>query len=483
LNQFRNLIADYTWLSILIGAAGFLFLIPVASILGLDERYLVVLALFPLILYGLWKCAANPFLLIVFLVSATFVGGIIVAAEDASIPITPFQFLLIAGIILFVFQKLHNSDFEIRLTGFEPLVAAFMGIIFLSLSYSANPMTGLFEAFRIVALLLFVLLVVNSVYNSRQILILLIAGTVVSAALAAASLFQTFMNPELAAINYMMMGRGIAGRAALGDADPNFFATIFFLPIAFTVSILHSDVSKKVRFIAFLALAILIGGALSTYSRSAWVAIFFIGVLVIYYYRNVKIVMLLAALFMVLLAVMPDLRITLASVFNRILDIFSGGVDASSQMRIVLGQVAIRMFLDNTFLGVGFRAFPLEFEKRNTTFGMLEVNEPHNITYMIFAELGLVGFFIFALILFFLFRLAYRNLKISKHDRWQRIIATTLLASLAGYLIFHQFIPRYLTNNTMYVNIALIIVHHYYLTGISYSNRGGEEALSHPEPG
>jgi len=183
-----------------------------------------------------------------------------------------------------------------------------------------------------------------------------------------------------------------------------------------------------------------------------------------------------------LLLVMPELRITLASVFNRILDIFSGGVDASSQMRIVLGQVAIKMFLENSFLGVGFRAFPIEFEKRNTAFGMLEVNEPHNITYMIFAELGMAGFFIFAILLFFLFRMAFRNLSMSKYDRWQRIIATALLASLFGYLIFHQFIPRYLTNNTMYVNIALIIVHHYYLIGNRESVAGEEKALSRPVP-
>ncbi len=466
MNRVKLLLADYTGLSILLGILCFLLLIPVVSILGLDERFLVLLAIFPIAVYGFWKLSTNLSLYVVLLVSATYIGGIATAAEGAAIPLTPFQILLGLGIVFYGSYMVNQADFNIRLTGFEKLLAAFIGFIFFSLAYSANPVSGLFEAFRMIALFIFVILVVNTVFTSRQIIILLIAGTVVSAGLATASLILTFLNPEIAAINYLMMGRGIAGRSAIGDVDPNFFATIFFLPIAFTAAILHADVNLKWRLLAFIVLGVLIGGALSTYSRSAWVAIFFIGLLTIYYYRNINIALIFAGLFILLLAVMPELRVTLGSVFNRILDIFSGSVDASSKMRIVLGQVAISMFLENSLLGVGFRAFPAEFELRNTAFGMLEVNEPHNITYMVFAELGLIGFFLFAAILFFLFRMAYRNLKMSKNDPWQRIIATALLTSLVGYLIFHQFIPRFFTNNTMYVNIALIVVHHYYLIGL-----------------
>jgi len=464
LNRVKHLLADYTGLSILLGALCFLLLIPILSILGLDERFLILLALSPMAVFAFWKLSTNLFLFSVLLVSAAYIGGILTAAEGAAIPFTPFQILLGLAVLLFSFQMFHTSNFDIRLTGLEVLLAAFIGLIFFSLSYSTNPASGLFEAFRMIALFIFVILVINTVFTSRQILILLIAGTLVSAGLATASLILTFLNPEIAAINYMMMGRGIAGRAAIGDVDPNYFATIFFLPIAFTTAVLHADVDKKYRLMALVLLAVLVGGALSTYSRSAWVAIFFIGLLIIYYYRNINIALVFAGIFLVLLAVMPELRITLASVFNRILDIFSGTTDASSKMRIVLGQVAIKMFLENSILGVGFRAFPTEFELRNTAFGMLEVNEPHNITYMVFAELGLVGFLLFAAILFFLFRMAYRNMRMSLNDPWQRIIATSLLVSLVGYLIFHQFIPRFFTNNTMYVNIALIIVHHYYLT-------------------
>jgi len=445
----------------------FLFLIFVMSTIGLEAQYLVLLSVLPIGAWVFWKFCSNKYYFAILLVSAIYIGGVLSSAEDGGLPVTPFQVLLVLGIFLFGLRMLHSADFDIRTTGFELIIAIFLGYIFFSLIYSVNPLSGFLEVFRMIALFLFVILILNSVYTSRQIIILLTVATLFGTVLAAASVITSLLNPEIAALNYLLEGRGIASRAAIGDADPNFFATIFFIPIAFTASILHSKADNKFRVLALFTLIVLIGGALSTYSRSAWVAIFLIGAIIVYHYKNLKIASAIAVLFIVLVAFVPDLRIALAGVINRVVDIFAGNVDTSSKMRIVLGQVAIRMFLDNVFLGVGFRSFPIEFDKRNTAYGMLEVSEPHNITYMILSELGLIGIFLFSIILFFLIRLAYRNLKMSRVDTYQRIIASTLFSSLIGYLMFHQFIPRFFTNNTMYLNIALIFVHHYYLLGFN----------------
>ncbi|NBC25928.1 MAG: hypothetical protein GVY08_03635 [Bacteroidetes bacterium] len=473
MNLGNHFLEESAWMAVLLGAAGYLFIIFVLSFLGLDERFLVVLALSLLAILAFWKASTNQYFYAILLVSSIYVGGVLSSSFESGIPITPFQVLLLLGLFLFGVNMLIRDDFDMRLTGFEMLLAAFIGLLFFSLIYSSNPVSGIFEIFRMSALFLFILLLINFLFTSHQITVLLIIITVFGTLLAAASAVTSLLNPEIAAMNYLLEGRGIASRGAVGDADPNFFATLFFIPVAFTTAILHSDARKSVWILAFLTLIVLIGGALSTYSRSAWVAIVFIGFFIMYHYRNAKILLALGGLFLLLLVAVPEIRLMLGSVFDRILDIFSGNVDASSKMRLVLGQVAIRMFIDNPLLGVGFRSFPIEFEKRNTAYGMLDVNEPHNITYMILAELGLVGLLLFGLLLFFLLRMAHQNLTYSRNNDWETVIATTLLASLIGYLVFHQFIPRFLTNNTLYVNIALIIIHHYHLTAPVRDEKAG----------
>jgi hypothetical protein len=38
------------------------------------------------------------------------------------------------------------------------------------------------------------------------------------------------------------------------------------------------------------------------------------------------------------------------------------------------------------------------------------------------------------------------------------VIAVSLLCTFLAYFLFHQFIPRFLTNNTMMITIALIFL-------------------------
>lgn len=469
MNRLQSLFSGHLFSAVVAGALGFLSLIYVTVKLGLSEVFLLPLAFTPIAAWMIWKSSKDPFIYIVLLVTAIYGGGVISTAVEGGLPVTPFQALLVLGIFLFLFRMLISGDFEIRLSGLEIPITAFIGIIFFSLIYSVNQASGFLEVSRIVALLIFVILTINSVYSQKHMLVLLGIGAVFGTVLAAASMITSLLNPEIAALNYLLEGRGIASRASIGDADPNFFATIFFMPVAFTAAIVHSKVKTSYRVISFILLIVLIGGALSTYSRSAWVAIFFIGAVIIYHYRNINFVVLMATLLLILLAVVPELRLALTSVFDRLINIFTGNVDASSQMRIVLGKVALQMFEDNIFFGVGFRSFPTEFSRRNLTHGMLDVNEPHNVTYMVLSELGLIGILFFLAILYLIFRMAYKNLKICRDITWQRIIAITLFSSLIGYFVFHQFIPRFFTNNTMYLNIALIVVQHHYLLNYNTS--------------
>lgn len=427
------------------------------------EIYLLFLSLVPLFCLAYVYINKKISLLPIFVIVSAFLGGIAYLDESFILPGTPFQLLFIFALLVFLIKKIKDFDFEIKLTGFELLVSAFLSFIFFSLIYSSNQEAGFFVAFRITVLFILVFYLVNTLKNIKEIGTALIMVTIVATFLAAFSFVQSVLNPDVAAANLLLMGRGIASRAALSDADPNFFATTFFIPLAFTAAIAHSKVDSKYRLLAVLFFLILMGGVASTYSRSAWVAVFFILICIIAYYRNVKIIALVIILSISVLILKPDLWGTLSGVFSRIADIFSGSSDASSKMRIVLGSVGLRIFAENFILGSGFRSFPIEFDRFNQTFGMGEVNEPHNITYQILAELGIIGFFLFALIIYFIIRMCIKNIKLSGLNNLHQIISITLMASLIGYLFFHQFIPRFFTNTTLYVNIALILIQNRYL--------------------
>tara|TARA_R110002072_G_scaffold302520_1_gene486074 strand:+ start:699 stop:1232 length:534 start_codon:yes stop_codon:yes gene_type:complete len=92
----------------------------------------------------------------------------------------------------------------------------------------------------------------------------------------------------------------------------------------------------------------------------------------------------------------------------------------------------------------------------------LGVSEPHNITYAIFAELGLIGGFL--LLITSLFKDAYENIKNSS-DQINKIISVSLFSSLFGYLLFYQFYDGALYDAKLMLNISLIICHKNILSG------------------
>jgi len=394
-------------------------------------------------------------------VAAAYLGGVFYAAENSAIPLTPFQLIYIPSLALFLLHKLFRGDPDIKLTGIEKWVAAFLAILFFSLIYSDNQLEGLFHIVRFLVLCTLVIYLINTLQTRRELTVLLGVAVVIATVLAAASAITTILNPEIAAMNFLFAGQRFAGRAAIGDSDPNFFATTFFLPIMLTAAAAHSEkLSLQIRSAAVILLVILLAGLVSTYSRSSWVSVILGGVIIVLYYRNFKLAALGIAAFALLLIFSPGLRVALTSVFIRFLDIFSGSSEESAGMRIVLGLAALKMFFDSYGLGVGFESFSSTFDRINETYGMFGVNEPHNIVYQILAETGVAGILIFLGLMGIIIRVAWHTVQKSKihPNPWYEVIAVSLLCTFLAYFLFHQFIPRFLTNNTMMITIALIFL-------------------------
>lgn len=415
----------------------------------------------PLLVWFALQAIAEPARTVPFVVAAAYLGGVFYAAEDSPIPLTLFQLVYIPSFALWIMHKLFRGDLHFKRTGIENWVAAFLAVLFFSLIYSESQLEGLFHVIRFLVLCTLVIYLINTITTKRGLMILLGVAVVIATGLAAASAITTILNPEIAAMNFLFAGQRFAGRAAIGDSDPNFFATTFFLPIMIATAAAHSErLSVTARSAAIFLLVLLLAGLVSTYSRSSWVSVILGVFIIILYYRNLKLAALGLAAFALLLLFSPGLRLALTSVFIRFLDIFSGSSEESAGMRIVLGLAALKMFFSSYGLGVGFESFSPVFDRINETYGMFGVNEPHNILYQVLAEMGVAGILVFFGLMFVLFRTAWRTVKRSGtvRDPWFEVVAIGLFSTLLAYFVFHQFIPRFLTNNTMMITIALIFV-------------------------
>ena len=395
-------------------------------------------------------------LLITLLISA-WLGGIIHFSESETFPITLFQVIFPFAFVAWIFQKVANHDFEIKLTGVETWLVGFIGLIFLTLIYSQDHERGLVMAVRFLLLILFILYLVNQIEHERQLTLSIWLISFTAIGLGVYSVIFSLLNPELAFLNFQLAGKAVLGRAAVADSDPNFFASMFFLPLAFSVAIVHSKENLWIRLLGLAMSGLLLAALISTYSRGAWVAAFISILLVAYLFRNPKPAILALSLALLAILTIPDLQVLFIGVFSRLEGLFSGSLDSSASTRIILGKAGIEMFAESWTFGVGFGSFPTEFTSMGMSNIISGVSEPHNILYHILAEMGLAGFAVFSILIYLIFRFAIQNIRLSETE-WDKILAISLLGSFIAYFVLHQFIPRFLTNTTLMVTIAFIFV-------------------------
>lgn len=441
-------------------------------LLGIAGAWVFKFIYFPLLLlaaigviYYFIKSISSPFLMLVLISLSTFLGGVFkVFGQEAVIPITLFQLFFAIGLITYLIHIVDRGDFDFKMTGLEIPTLVFLGIIFLSIFFTPERFEALIQAIRFIALLIYILYALNVVEKKSHYIIIFSLATLIMLGLGAYSTVQIVLNPEVLAMNVADPMSSTAGRAAVGEFDPNFFATKFFIPIAFTAALVHSPkISKYIRIAAGIALGILLVGVISTYSRSAWLAVIAIILTTVYGLKNYKIFGTFLFLGVVTILIVPALRESMFNFVSRFMNIFTGGMNASSQIRILLAFGAMQMAADTYLLGVGFMGFPSHIYDYYSVYEIVYTNQPHNITYRVLSELGIIGLVVFIYIMYWIIIAAYNNYRYSR-NHIERVISVTLFSSLLGYLIFHQFIPQFYGNNILMLNIGLIFSFKYMIS-------------------
>jgi len=414
----------------------------------------LVLLILPIMAYGYWQTLKKPYLWVIIMVAGTFLGNLVHLVEGAAVPITLFQIALAATIISMVIRRLADGDLTVRLLGLEIHFILLLALIYVSLLWSPDPMDGFIEGTRFLISVLFIYLVFNEMKKQNEMIYLLITATVIAVLLGAYALYENLTNVDVAIQNILSEGRKLRGRVTGTSHDPNRFATMFFIPLAFTACVILADTKKIYKMMAILCFAIMSGGLVVTYSRSAWVATIIMIIIIAWHYRNIKLFAYIGLIVALVLVSVPQFSYTLINAAQRFLDITAGTTDDSSRIRLLLGIAAFEMFIDSYFIGVGYRGFVERFTDYYSLQETVNVAEPHNVLYTILAELGLIGIIIYLLIIIKILMIAYWNIQKSEEMN-EKIISITCFSTIIAFLIFYQFYGGGMNDNNLWLMCAL----------------------------
>lgn len=405
---------------------------------------------------------SRPFTLLILISVGSLLGNVILIIEDGLVPFSLFQIAYIFAIGVFIIHWFSTGFKPVRITGFELELALFFSIIFLSLLWVPDAERGFLHAIRVVMLSGLLFLFVNWIHHPRQITWILTFVVLVGALLGLMAVHHTINNPVAIIQDMLTDGTRRASRARIGQIDPNVFASLFFLPLAFTACISFTKVKIAVRIISALFFIVLLTAVMVTFSRSSWVSVFLMLVALAVLYRQYNLFLVTAVAGVIIIVAIPELRMVFMNILNRIIDLFSGGVDTSNYLRLVLFEGSFRIFFDSWLIGVGWRGFSDGFLTYYTLQETLGVYEPHNVIYLVFAELGIIGLLLFIFIVYKIFRIAWENTRFDAGPEI-KILSHALLGTLIAYAVFYQFIGSGFTDNQLWITTGLAIALNQYL--------------------
>ena len=392
------------------------------------------------------------------LIAGAYASGVFYLAEQSVIPITLFQLALVGLVGGFILLKFLSFDSSFELYGMEKWYALFLGLIFLSCIYTPERQQAVFYAIRFSVLLGMTYFIYNIIQETQHLKIGVYAFIASGVIVALINLYQIYMNPEILAFNYLKQGVRII-RSTGAENDPNIFASNFFTPILICVAWIGTTTKKWFRLVLFGFAGVMLASVLLSYSRSAWISLF-VGILTIQLFQRKNPIILYGAIaFLAVFLISPTVQNLVLSLWDRIVGLFVGGGDDSTKFRVVLAMGALTMIADSYLLGVGFQGFSTYFQHLYPPQETQWIFEPHNDFYMVFAELGLLGFLLFVVIMYLIFRQALESMQWFRRiheNAWIQAVGLGFVASFVSYMIFAQFISGLMLNSLFMILVALI---------------------------
>lgn len=235
--------------------------------------------------------------------------------------------------------------------------------------------------------------------------------------------------------------------------DPNFFAQILIVLVPVGLTLAAEARGLRNRVLALGATALILGGAVLTYSRGGALALGCVLLLFLASHRvRPRYLGLGALVLLLLLLVAPSEFVRRLGTIGEILPGGEEVIDPDSSFaeRKLYALTAWAMFLDQPLLGVGAGNYTVHFDRYADVVGFSardyeqpgEVHYPHNLYLEIAAETGIVGLAVFAGVVVAAF-LALRQARRVSGD-FARAFEIALVGYLISSVFLHGHFQRYL---------------------------------------
>jgi len=238
--------------------------------------------------------------------------------------------------------------------------------------------------------------------------------------------------------------------------DPNYFALSLLLVLPFSYYLFNYYKNKWVKYFGVFSSLIFLIMIFLTSSRGAIIGLSAMFVAILFNSKKkLKIILLIGICVMLLIPLVPQKALNRISSMTGLYDIIessgeklstssediSYGDITSTRRRYLLLMAGIKMTLDHWVTGVGFGYFRRYLpDYYNEFLGSRQI--AHNMYIQITAELGIVGFSLFSLMIVFVFKSLLKIERIAKENRITKYeyFGKALKISLIGFLVASFFL-------------------------------------------
>jgi putative inorganic carbon (HCO3(-)) transporter len=384
-----------------------------------------------------------------------------VLGRIGGMPVTVFHVGVLLTLIAAGVQILHKGDLRLEGTPFNLPLMLFLLMIAISLLYSPNIQEGAVQLLRIVVLVVLMYAIINAIDKPGSIylsIFALISSALVLSMISVRSIAGTSTSLIQAAVGFLK----VFERYGVTFENPNYLAAFLMLALVMSASlVLNSRARLLLKVALVISSAVIFVALMGTFSRAAWLATCFALMLVVLFSRHRNAILIIGSLVLILTFTVMWKSAFVQSAIVRISTVSDVTGDPSNATRILLFKGGLEMCADSYFLGVGARGFPIVYTKmyRPSTQPLFDVVESHTLPIEILAELGIIGFLLFSVVVYRYFRFAFRSIQEMQHDLL-RACQIGLVAGMAGFFVNSLFGPGSLTGNVLYIGFGLTFATH-----------------------
>ena len=406
-------------------------------------NWMLLLGLFA----GISTLFVHPFYIVIALASIVFIVLIATAPEIGvllTVTIIPFLtftqtptiWLAILTLItaLFYFIKLIRGKRVFKLEILDFAILSFGILIMLSSIYSAGGVDSFISASISFILLLGYFLFVNLMRTEKWIKRAIIGFVSSASVVALIGVFEFIFGAKNNNWLDQSFHSIIKTRVVSLFENPNMLAVFLVMAFPFLLALCVKAKETNAKFLTKALVVIFILCIIFTWSRAAWIAVI-VGILLFAALCTTKAFRIFG---MVLLG-LPLLPIILpTSILERFLSI-SNLADSSIAYRIYTWQGTLNAIKDHLFFGIGYGDSAFQTVYPSYSFSGIEAApHSHSLILQILLCMGVIGFLVFCVAIFFSFQKSFEFIKNEKNFN-SSIYVIASVASVASALIIGIF--------------------------------------------